>query len=449
MVWQVAENRKERGDAVSILKKTWATLVLGVAGATVVALLSVSPWWVLLVCLILLIGWMTATQVGRQTRAVTQIGIASIPQRLGSSCVVVVGIAGVVGVLVALLAMAAGFEATFTQTGTDDTVIVLQAGAQDEISSMIDPETAAVVAEAPQVLKNAQGRPAASAEILVVNSLPRRRGGEDGNVEIRGVGERAWDLRPNVKITAGRTWRTGLRELVLGKSVHEQFEGADVGSTLNFNGQAWNVVGIFDSADVHNSEIWGDLDVIGPAFHRGSSRTSLTLRLTDALAFDAFKAGLASDPRLKIDVQTTRQFYSRQSEELTHTIRILGAAVGAIMAVGAVFGALNTMYAAVATRTREIATLRAIGFQGVPVVSSILLETLLLAMLGGMIGAAIAWVGFDGFTASTMDIFFAFHVSPTLLASGLKWALAIGAIGGLFPAIRAVRMRVTAGLREL
>jgi putative ABC transport system permease protein len=419
-----------------------------------VDLLIESPWWLLVAVAFLFVSWMGFTRVGQQAWSVTQVGIATIPQRLGSCSVVVVGIACVVGVLVAVLAVGAGFEATLEQTGTDDTAIIIRGGAQTEINSVVDHLSATVVSLAPQVLRNAQGQPIASPELVVVASLRKKSSGLDANAEIRGVGERAWELRPNIKMIAGRKLISGMPELMVGKGAREQFAGLDLGSTVRLNGQSWTVVGAFDAGNSHNSEIWGDAAVIGSAYRRGSSTTSITVRLKDAAAFDAFKAGLASDPRLKVDVKTTRDYYSQQSESLTHLIRILGVTVGAIMAVGATFGALNTMYAAVAARPREIATLRAMGFQGVPVVVSVLLETMLLAMLGGAIGAAVAWAIFDNFTASTLgenfsQVVFAFKVSPALLWSGLKWALAIGFIGGLFPAIRAASMPVAAGLREL
>jgi putative ABC transport system permease protein len=419
-----------------------------------VELLIELPWWLLVAVVILLVPWMGLTRVGQQAWSATQAGIATIPQRLGSSAVVVVGIASVVGVLVALLAMGAGFEATLGQTGTDDTAIIIRGGAQAEINSGVDHLSATVVSLAPQVLRNSQGQPIASPELVVVASLPKKSSGLDANVAIRGVGERAWDLRPNIKMIAGRRLISGMRELMVGKGAHEQFSGLDLGSTLRLNGQSWTVVGVFDAGDSHNSEIWGDTAVVASAYRRGSSTNSITVRLTEAAAFDAFKAGLASDPRLKVDVKTTRDYYSQQSESLAHLIRILGVTVGVIMGIGATFGALNTMYAAVAARLREIATLRAIGFRAVPVVVSVLLETMLLALLGGAIGAAAAWAIFDNFTASTLgedfsQVVFAFKVSPALLGSGLKWALAIGFIGGLFPALRAASVPVTAGLREL
>ena len=437
-----------------ILGKLGSAAALAVAVIVPIVLLSALPWWLLLVLVLLLAAWMAFTRTGRQSWSVTQVGIATIPQRLGAASVVVVGIAGVVGVLVALLAMAAGFEATLKETGTDDTAIVMRAGAQTELNSVVSHDTAALVSQAPQVLRNPRGQPIASPELVVVASLAKKSNGLDANVEIRGVGERAWDLRPNVRIIAGRRFKPGLRELIAGKGASGQFKDLDVGSTLKLNGQLWTIVGEFDSGDSHNSEVWGDTDVVASTYRRGSSTTSINLRLTDAGAFDALKASLASDPRIKVDVSTTRQYYNQQSENLTRLIRVLGTAVGTIMAIGATFGAQNTMYAAVAARAREIATLRAIGFRGLPVIVSVLLETMLLAIVGGALGAALAWAIFDKYTASTLgsnfsQVVFAFNVSPALLWNGLKWALAIGFIGGLFPAVRAARLPVTAGLREL
>jgi putative ABC transport system permease protein len=304
------------------------------------------------------------------------------------------------------------------------------------------------------VVHGPSGQPIASPELVVIAALPKKATGLDANVEIRGVGERAWDLRPHVKIIEGRRFKPGLRELIVGKGAREQFVGVAPGATLKLNGQIWTVVGEFDSNDSHNSELWGDTDIVGSTYRRGSSTTSVTVRLTSAGAFDAFKAALKSDPRLQVDVNTTRQYYNQQSETLAQIIRILGTTVGVIMAVGAVFGALNTMYAAVAARTREIATLRAMGFRGTPVIVSVMIETLLLAFLGGALGALLAWLLFNGYTASTLGanfsaVVFSFDVSPALLWNGLKWALTMGLVGGLLPAMRAARMPVTVGLREL
>lgn len=434
---------------------TWQLLVTAVVYFLIpVAVVLFSPWWLLLALLAIVAALLGLTRGGRQMLSVTRIGVATIPQRLGASSVVVVGIAGVVAVLVALLAMAQGFQQTLKETGNDETAIVMRAGSQTELNSVLDHDTAALVSQAPQVLRSATGEPIASPELVVVASLPKKGTGLDANVEVRGVGERAWALRPNVRITVGRKFRPGLRELIAGKDARRQFVGIEPGSTVKLNEQVWTVVGGFDSGDSHNSELWGDTDIVGSAYRRGSSTSSVTVRLTGPEAFDAFKAGLQADRRLQVDASTTRSYYNSQSATISTIIRVLGAVVGSIMAIGAVFGALNSMYAAVATRTREIATLRAIGFRGTPVVVSVMIETLLLALAGGVLGAALAWTIFDNYTASTLgsnfsQVVFAFKVTPALVGNGLRWALTIGLVGGLFPALRAARQPVTSGLREL
>jgi putative ABC transport system permease protein len=434
-------------------KFVWTLLTLLIATAFVV-LLVMLPWWSAVIAAVLLVGWLLLTRTGRQACSVTELGIATVPQRLGASSVVVVGIAGVVGVLVALFAMAQGFQSTLVETGSDDTAIVLRGGSQTELNSVLDHDATVGIGDEPQVMHDAQGRSIASPELVVVASLPKKSTGLDANVEVRGIGQEAWSLRPQVRIIAGRRFTPGLRELIVGKRAAEEFERTAIGSKLNLGGQPWTVVGEFDSGDEHDSELWADGDVVASAYRRGDSRNSVTVRLKNPSEFAAFKTALTTDPRFKVDASTTRDYYSKQSEVLTRLIRILGTTVAIIMAIGAIFGALNTMYAAVATRTREIATLRAIGFRGGPVVVSVLIETLLLALAGGVIGAGLAWAIFDHYTASTLganfsQVVFEFRVTPALLAGGLKWALAIGFVGGLFPAVRAARMPVTDGLREL
>lgn len=396
---------------------------------------------------------MTFIAASRQISSVARIGIATIPKRLGASAVVVVGIAGVVGVLVGLLAIGEGFEKTLTQTGNEQNLLVLQAGAYSEAASALGRETPAIVSQVSQIRRDVDDRAMVSAELLVGASLRKKATGRESNVALRGIGERAWELRPQVTIVAGRKFQSGLHELVVGREVQRQFGGTELGARLMLQGQAWTVVGLFDSGDAHNSEMWADTDVLGPAFRRANGKSSMLVRLKDSTALSAFKAQLSTDPRLRVDVLTTRQYYSRQSERLAKMIRVFGVTIAAIMALGAMFGALNTMFTAVATRAREIATLRAIGFRSVPVVVSVLLETMLLAAIGGVVGAGIAWLLFDGFNASTMgsggQLMFAFDVSPELLGNGLLAALSIGFVGGLLPAIRAARIPIATALREL
>ena len=422
-------------------------LVLGVAAVVLL------PWLGIAGLAALLLVWLAGTRAGRQTGSVTASGMSTLPQRWGSASVVVLGIAGVVGVLVALLAMGRGYEATFRATGSQRRAIVLRSGALTEATSNLDQRSVMLIGQMPQVARNARGEPLVSAEVVASASLSKR-GGHAAMVQIRGVGPQVWAVRPRVKIIAGRRFRTGMRELIVGRNAAREFAHTSVGSTIRINGQPWKIVGEFAHAGAHDSELWGDVNVIGTAFHRGSSVQSATVRLSGARAFEAFKAALASDPRLKVQAQTTKAYYASQSKGMTHIIGILATTVAVIMAIGALAGALNSMYAAVAARTREVATLRAIGFRGGVVVFSVLSETLLLALAGGSVGALIAWVLFRHFTASTLGpnfgaVIFQFRITPRLIGEGLKWALVIGFIGGLFPAMRAARMPVTDGLREL
>jgi putative ABC transport system permease protein len=421
---------------------------LGLAAIVIVWLVvwTVLPWFVVLALAILLVLWLLATRTGRRTFSV---------MRLGSTAVIVIGIAGVVGVLVALLAMGDGLTATLQQTGSNDTAIVLRGGSGAESNSVLTRDDIDVIEQAPGIARDAQGKPIASAELVVVANVPKKSDPKtDANVAIRGVGDEAWTVWPNVKITKGRKFTPGMRELDVGDGAERQFAGLEVGKTLRLAGQDWTIVGVFASGDAHGSELWGDSKSVASAYRRGSSAESVIARLTSPKAFDKFKASLMGDPRVKVDVSTTRDYFNKQSEGLSKVIRIVGITIGVIMAIGAIFGALNTMYAAVATRAREIATLRAIGFRGTPVVVSILLETMLLALLGGIVGAVIVWLVFNGYTASTVgsnfsQVVFQFRVTPELLWTGIKWALAIGFIGGLFPAVRAARLPVTTALREL
>jgi putative ABC transport system permease protein len=430
---------------------------LGLAAIVIVWLVvwMVLPWFVVLALAILLAAWLLAARTGRRTLSVMRVGLSTLTERLGSTAVIVVGIAGVVGVLVALLAMGDGLTATLQQTGSNDTAIVLRGGSGAESNSVLTRDDIDVIEQAPGIARDAQGKPIASAELVVVANVPKKSDPEtDANVAIRGVGNGAWKVWPNVKITKGRKFTPGMRELVVGEGAERQFAGLEMGKTLRLGGQDWTIVGVFASNDAHGSELWGDSKSVASAYRRGSSAESVTARLASPKAFDQFKASLMGDPRVKVDVSTTRDYYNKQSEGLSKVIRTVGITIGVIMAIGAIFGALNTMYAAVATRAREIATLRAIGFRGTPVVVSVLLETMLLALLGGVIGAVIVWLAFNGYTASTVggnfsQVVFQFRVTPELLWTGIKWALAIGFIGGLFPAVRAARLPVTAALREL
>jgi putative ABC transport system permease protein len=432
------------------------SLLRGAALVAVLVLFLVAwialPWPALLGLGVVFALWLLLTRSGRQAASVTVVGVSTLAQRLGASSVVVIGIAGVVGVLVALLAMAEGYRQTISNSGDEQTAIVLRGGSSAELMSVLDRDSITTIERAPEVARDAEGRPLASPELMVAANLQRRDSKDDGNVTLRGVGPMAWAVRPSLALVEGRRFEPGRRELVVGKGAQRQFAGLDLGKSVRLGNESWTVVGVFASGDSMESEMWADAEIVSAVYRRGSSRASVVARLTSAKAFKAFKATLAADPRLKVEASTTLDYYASQSEGMTKVLRIIGIVVGAIMGVGAVFGALNTMFASVASRAREIATLRAIGFRGLPVVVAVMLETMLLAALGGLLGGFLAWLVFNGYTASTLaggmsQLSFEFKVTGALLWQGLKWALAIGFIGGLFPAVRAATLPVTDALR--
>lgn len=411
----------------------------------------VLPWWGVLALAAALALWLGLTRGGRLALAATGIGIASLPQRWGAASVIVIGIAGVVGVLVAMLAMGHGFQATVSGTGDDSTAIVLRGGSQAETNSIITREQVPLVASLPGIARDAQGRPLLSPEMSQVVNLVSKADGTDVNAQFRGLGELGWAVHDKVRVVEGQAFQPGLREIVAGRGAQRQFRDLEVGQPLMLGNQQWTVVGIFESGDAHESELWTDAQTLASAYNRGAWQ-SINVRTEGSAGFEQFKAAMAADPRLKLDVETTRAYYAKQGGGLNTLLTILGTVIGAIMAVGAVFGALNTMYAAVATRAQEIATLRAIGFRGLPVVTALMLETMLLALLGGVLGGLVAWALFNGYSVSTLgsnfsQVVFQFKVSPELLWTGLKWALGIGLVGGLFPALRAARLPVTVALR--
>ena len=410
------------------------------------------PWFGALALALVFAAWLALSRSGRQAASVTAVGVSTIRQRAGSSSVIVIGIAGVVAVLVALLAMGEGLTATLESGGRADTAIVLRGGSAAETASVLVHDDVLAIEQAPGIARDVADTPMVSAELVVAASVRQKGSGEDANAQLRGVDAAAWALRPNLKVIEGRRFKPGLRELDVGQGAARQFAGVAVGDEVKLGTESWKVVGVFASGDAYDSELWADRDTVASAYRRGNSAESVLVKLTSPAAFDRFHAALASDPKLKVEASTTRDYFSKQSSGLAKVIRVVGLTVGVIMAIGAIFGALNCMFAAVAARAREIATLRAIGFRGVPVVVSVMLETMLLALLGGVLGAVVVWLVFNGYTTSTLSGFtqlvFRFQVSPQLLWDGLKWALAIGFIGGLFPAVRAARLPVTTALRE-
>jgi putative ABC transport system permease protein len=388
-----------------------------------------------------------------QVSAVTAMNLRNVPSRWGASLVVVVGIGGVVGVLVALLAMAEGFRATLASTGRADRAIVLRGGSKDELGSNVLRDQAQTIANAPGVKKAADGKPLALFELYMLTDLAKPDDPAPNNVVVRGTTPNVLDVRSEARIVEGRMFKPGLREVVAGRGAQGQFVNLDVGSKVEIRDGAWQVVGVFETGgDVHESELWVDVEVLAAASRR-PTYSNLTLQLEDAASLDKFKDALTADPRLTTNVQREPEYYASRSSALNGFITILGYAVAVIMAIGAIFGALNTMYVAVSARAVEIATLRAIGFGSVPVVLSVLVESLLLALAGGIIGAAIAYAIFNGYSVATLNmqtfsqVAFAFRVTPELVQRGLTLALILGFFGGLFPAIRAARLPVAEALR--
>ena len=390
-----------------------------------------------------------------QIFAVTGVTLRSIPQRLGSSIVAIIGIGGVVIVFTAVLSIADGFQATMKGTGDPQTVIVLHQGSDTEMTSGFSGEEARLISEAPAIEKGPEG-PHASPELFVIVGHPLKRSGTDANVPLRGLTPIALRVRPQLKIVEGRMFTPGTNEIVVGRSASRQFQGLSIGTSVRWGESSWQVVGIFDAGgSVAESEIWCDAKVLQPAYRRGNSYQSVIARLESVDSFQTFKDALTTNPRLQVTVIREPDYYAQQSQVLQTIVRSIGFGIAGLMGLGAIFGAINTMYSAVANRTREIATLRALGFGSSPVVVSVMVEAVILSLVGGLIGGLLAWAAFDGYQTATMNfqsfsqVAFAFKVSPSLLARGMFFALIMGLIGGLFPAIRAARMPVVTALRQL
>ncbi|MEY3372521.1 MAG: hypothetical protein RIS67_60 [Pseudomonadota bacterium] len=386
-----------------------------------------------------------------QIREIVLMNLKSIPQRLGASLVIVIGIAGVVGVLVAMLSMSTGLNKTLTATGDPNRAIVLRGGSNGELASFLDRSAATLIKQDPAIARHADRLPLASGELIVITEVPRKGQSSGANVSLRGVEPKGLSVRPELKLVAGRLFKPGLREIIVGKGAFTQFDGLQVGAKLKFRGSYWDVVGVFETGDAHDSELWADLDTVQSAFGR-SGVSSVVVRLNYREAFKDLKRRLESDPQLNVEVKTEKDYFSSQSSGLTRQIGFLTSIVTVIMAFGALFGALNTMYSAVSARTAEIGTLRALGFGNAPVVASVMAEAMFLSLLGGVLGAGIAYVLFNDYSVSTLgggftQVAFNFAVTPGLVAQGLSWALAIGFLGGLAPAVRAARLPVTAALR--
>jgi len=392
----------------------------------------------------------------RQTFAIMLLNLRTIPARLSSSFVAIVGIAGVVVVFVSVLSIAAGFSAAMQGSGSRGRALVMRSGSDSEMTSGLSGAEVDIVRQAPGLARDGQ-LGLASAELYVIIDLPKKSSpGSSANVPMRGIEPTGMTVRPEVSIVEGRMFRFGTNEVIAGRGANGQFVNLAVGDVVVSGQNRWEVVGLFASnGGVSETEVWCDARTLQGAYRRGNSYQSLLAQLESPDTFDTFRDWLTANPQLNVSIRRENEYYAGQSQTLTRLIQTVGVAIAGLMGIGAVFGAILTMYTAVATRSREIATLRALGFDTSSVVVSVLVESMALGAIGGIIGGGAAYLGFNGYQTSTINfqtfsqVAFAFRVTPDLLGLGLFYALAIGAIGGLLPALRAARLPIPSALREL
>jgi putative ABC transport system permease protein len=383
------------------------------------------------------------------------LGIRTIPQRLSSSAVAIVGIAGVVVVLVSVLSISEGFRKTLLGAGSPDRAIVLRNGSESEMTSGLLGTETDIVKQAPGLAMNGT-RPLAAAEMFVIVDLPKRSTGTPANVPLRGIEPASFEVRDGVKIVEGRMPQFGTNEAVVGRAAVREFSGVDLGSEFATGQLRLKIVGVFtDNGSSAESEVWCDAKIAQGAYNRGNSYQAVFAKLDSVASFDAFKDWLTTNPQLNVIARRENDYYAAQTQVMSDLINGIGFVIAGLMAIGAVFSAILTMYSAVATRTREIATLRALGFNTMSVLVSVLGESMALALLGGAIGGVIAYIGFNGYETATMNfqtfsqVAFAFAVTPRLIIGGLVGALLMGFVGGFFPAVRAARLPISSALREL
>lgn len=389
-----------------------------------------------------------------QIFTVTFMNLRNLPQRLGTSSVAIFGVACVVGVFIGVLSMATGFQRTMTNSISPDMVVIMRAGSASEMSSGMGYDQTQLIEKMPGIQKSGD-TPLTSAELLVIVNIPKKANSVPANASLRGVQATAFKVRDKFKIVEGRNFEPGKNELIAGRGAHKQFDSLSVGSVIRFGNTEWHVVGVFeDGGGLAESEIWCDAKILQAVYRRNNSYQTIHAKVEGKKGFDDLKTAIAADPKLTLDVKYETEYLSEQSAGLTTFIKAVGYPLAIIMAIGAIFGAINTMYTSVASRTREIATLRALGFGSFPVAFSTLVESLVLAFVGGAIGAAVVYWLFNGYTVSTLNfssfsqVVFDFAVTPALLKQGVIFAAVIGFIGGLFPAIRAARLPVAAALRD-
>ena len=390
----------------------------------------------------------------RQVLLVTNMNLRSILERSGSSLVIIVGIAGSVAVMVSLLAMAEGLSSTISSTGEEDRVIILRDGSSSELSSGVAMTELDTVSSSPGI-KSIDGEPMIAGELFAIIDLKKKGAESTSNLPIRGVQPASFKIRPEIEIVKGRNFTTGTAEIIVGKGANNQYEGLEIGDQIKVRDSFATVVGIFSSnGNVHESEIWADLAAAQGLFRRGASASSMILKLNSPDSFDEVGLFVESYPNLELKVQSESDFYENQSSG-ADLIKVFGQVVGYIMAIGAVFAALNTMYSAVSTRLVEIGTLRALGFKGTTVLLALLIEALLLATIGGLLGGAIAYLLFNGYTVSTLaggsfsQTAFAFAVTGEIIQQGLTLALFVGFVGGVFPAWNAASRDIAEALRSI
>ena len=390
----------------------------------------------------------------RQIFAVTWLNLRNLPQRIGSSVVAVIGVASVVLVFAAVLSMAKGFERTLISAGSDDTAIIMRSGSTSELNSGISNDQALIIANSPGILKDGDTA-VMSAELYVIVDLKKKSNNAEANVPFRGVQPGAFAVRNGVTLVEGRMFETGRNEIVVGRAAQQEFEGLDTGSTMRLGQSEWRIVGAFEAnGSVSESELWADVLTLQNAYRRGNSFQSVRVKLQSPGSLQELRDSLEADPRIDPDVMSEKEYYSSQAAPLSRFIKLIGYPLTILMSIGAVFGALNSMYSSVSVRGKEIATLRALGFGPVSILFSTMIESTLLALAGGVLGGVVAYLVFNGLQVSTLgasfsQVVFDFAVTPDLLVDGLYAALIIGAFGGLFPAIRAARLPVAQALREL
>ena len=391
----------------------------------------------------------------KQTIAVTLLNLRTIPHRLGSSGVAIVGIAGVVIVLVSVLSIAQGFSAAMEQTGSDSRALVMRSGADSEMTSGLGATEVDLIKQAPGLRRDGQNA-VASAELYVIIDIPKIGTNSPANVPLRGIEPAATAVRDEFSIVEGRMFEFGTTEVIVGRGASVNFQGLTVGNTIVSGQNRFQIVGMFETdGSIAETEIWIDARVLQGAYRRGNTYQTVLARLDSSQNFDQFRDWLTTNPQVNVQVRRETEYYAQQSRALSSLIRGIGYGIAVLMAIGAVFGAILTMYTAVSTRSREIATLRALGFNTTSVLVSVMAESLALAAIGGLIGGTLAYLAFNGYQTSTMNfstfsqVAFAFQVTPRLLGMGLAYALMMGLVGGLFPALRAARLPIPSALREL